>query len=96
MRRYAIVIAAAAACLAFSAPARAFPAISADMGDADGPQVTNVAWQNVCRERMFMRRDRAGRLVALQAPVCLPVWVSRRYFSNGRYYADPGFTVPLD
>ncbi|MBS9476492.1 hypothetical protein [Ancylobacter radicis] len=60
-----------------------------------GTVPTLIAWQNVCRERTYLRRDRNGRTVMLQAPSCTPVWIGRRYFANGRYYADPTFTTPI-
>lgn len=58
-------------------------------------QVLPVQWQNVCRERIIIRRDARGRIQQYQLPMCTPVWVGRRYFRDGLYYADPSFLAPL-
>lgn len=59
-------------------------------------QVLPVQWQNVCRERPIFRRDARGRILLYQMPMCTEVWVGRRYFRDGVYYADPGFMAPLE
>lgn len=58
-------------------------------------QVLPVEWQNVCRERLIIRRDARGRIQQYQLPMCTSVWVGRRYFRDGLYYADPSFLAPL-
>ncbi|ADH88944.1 hypothetical protein Snov_1639 [Ancylobacter novellus DSM 506] len=55
----------------------------------------HVGWTNVCRERSVVRRDALGRTVYLQVPMCNMVWIGRRYFHNGNYYADPTFATLL-
>jgi hypothetical protein len=59
-------------------------------------QILPVQWQNVCRERQIFRRDARGRILQYQMPMCTEVWVGRRYFRDGVYYADPGFLAPLE
>lgn len=96
MRCSYLVVAVVLSYGALGTAADAVPAARTIHSAPDRTLLTPVSWQNVCRERVFLRRDRAGRTVAVQAPVCTPVWISRRYFANGRYYADPTFTVPID
>lgn len=59
-------------------------------------QVLPVQWQNVCRERIIIRRDARGRILQYQLPMCTSVWIGRRYFRDGQYYADPSFLAPLE
>lgn len=96
MPRVGMIAAGACALVGFGMPLQAAPATNAfDLGTAR-VKVVPVEWQNVCRERVFLRRDHNGRLVAVQGPSCTQVWIGRRYFSNGRYYADPGFATPIN
>ncbi|QIB35897.1 hypothetical protein [Ancylobacter pratisalsi] len=56
---------------------------------------SHTGWQNICRERIIIRRDRDGRLVTFQAPSCSLVWISKRYYANGTYYADQTLLQPI-
>lgn len=66
-----------------------------DAGAGIDAPVVNSTWMNVCREKSALRRDARGRLVVVQVPRCNMVWVGKRYFFNGNYYADPNFVLPL-
>ncbi|WP_454684850.1 hypothetical protein [Ancylobacter moscoviensis] len=59
------------------------------------PQVS-TGWMNVCRERPVIRQGWRGQPVQVQVPMCNMVWVGKRYFHNGNYYADPNFMTPLN
>jgi len=59
------------------------------------PLVSNVGWENVCRERSILRRDRNGNVIRLLVPMCNMVWIGQRYFYRGNYYADPNFVAQI-
>lgn len=69
--------------------------------------VQDVAWRNVCKTRTVWRRDRWGNPVRVKARDCDRVWVGpprpyagayngKRYYRNGYYYRDPGFTIRIN
>lgn len=95
MPKVRMIAASACALVASGVPLQAAPAVKAVDTSVSQMEAVPVEWQNVCRERVFLRRDHNGRLVAVQAPSCTQVWIGRRYFSNGRYYADPSFATPI-
>lgn len=55
-----------------------------------------TGWMNICRERVAVRSDGRGHAVRVVVPSCNMVWVGRRYFLNGSYYADSTFTTPIN
>ena len=59
------------------------------------PLVSNVGWENVCRDRSVLRRDRNGNVIRLLVPMCNMVWIGQRYFYRGNYYADPNFVAQI-
>ena len=50
-----------------------------------------TGWQNVCRDRVITRRVSATQVQTYQIPLCTMVWVGKRYFRDGHYFADPNF-----
>lgn len=59
------------------------------------PLAVNVGWENVCRDRSILRRDRNGNVVRLMVPMCNMVWIGQRYYYRGNYYADPNFVAQI-
>lgn len=65
-------------------------------GTQDTVERGTTGWMNICRERVAVRSDIRGHAVRVVVPSCNMVWVGRRYFYNGNYYADPTFTTPIN
>jgi hypothetical protein len=59
------------------------------------PLVRNIGWENVCRDRSILRRDRNGNVIRLMVPMCNMVWIGQRYYYRGNYYADPNFVAQI-
>ena len=59
------------------------------------PLVSNVGWENVCRDRNIVRRNRNGSVLRFTVPICNMVWIGQRYYFAGRYYADPNFVAQI-
>ncbi len=98
-RSYAVLplIAVLAASATVGTTAHALPIVNGGRETQPAKSAAIPAeWQNVCRERLFVRKDWKKRTFFLLAPVCTSVWISRRFFSNGRYFADPDFTIPIN
>jgi len=94
----ASIVAMATAAFAFAAGSASAAPISAGTRDAAAqslPLVSNVGWENVCRDRSVLRRDRRGNVIRLMVPMCNMVWIGQRYFYRGNYYADPNFVAQI-
>lgn len=94
---YAAILATAAVGLWAVGPASAEPIgkAASNLGSELAPLVSNVGWENVCRERGVIRRGRNGTVVRLVVPMCNMVWIGQRYYYRGNYYADPNFVAQI-
>ncbi|MDF2996928.1 MAG: hypothetical protein K0R27_2565 [Xanthobacteraceae bacterium] len=76
-----------------SATPLAAPAFS---HEAAAPLVQDVAWRTVCRKRTVWRQNRYGKRTRVTVRDCDRVWAGPRYYHNGRYYGDRGFTIRIN
>ncbi|HEY9211677.1 MAG TPA: hypothetical protein VIQ29_02350 [Ancylobacter sp.] len=91
------ILATAAVGLWAAGSASAVPVSAAGSASASEtlPLAFNVGWENVCRDRSILRRDRNGNVVRLLVPMCNMVWIGQRYYYRGNYYADPNFVAQI-
>ena len=91
------ILATAAVGLSTAGSAFAAPISLAGSNIASGiqPLVSNVGWENVCRDRSVLRRDRNGNVLRFTVPMCNMVWIGQRYYYRGSYYADPNFVAQI-
>jgi hypothetical protein len=76
--------------------ASATPLAASGLTHEGAPVVQDVAWRNVCKSRTVVRPNRWGKPTRVTVRDCNRVWVGPRYFHNGRYYGDRGFTIRIN
>jgi hypothetical protein len=76
-----------------SATPLAVPALA---HEATAPVVQDVAWRTVCKSRTVVRPNKWGKPTRVTVRDCDRVWAGPRYYHNGRYYGDRGYTVRIN
>lgn len=92
----AAITAGAAGCVSGTATAQTPTYLYLGLPPASVAMPGGTGWTTICRERISVRSDQHGRPVRVLVPGCNLVWIGRRYFHNGSYYADPTFTTPIN